>query len=127
MSALWSKAVEAAAAARLLLDAGHYDGATNRAYYAMFDAARAYLRAVHGIKSGAVKRHATLIEKFSLLAVASGEIDRTHGRALSRAFDDRIIADYSDRSVSEAEARALLENMDAFLAAIEPHLRNEPQ
>ena len=38
---LFSKARTAAASARILLSAGDYDGACKRAYYAMFDAARA--------------------------------------------------------------------------------------
>lgn len=38
---LMDKAERAAASARVLLDAGDADGACNRAYYAMFDAARA--------------------------------------------------------------------------------------
>jgi uncharacterized protein (UPF0332 family) len=37
------KAARALDSARLLLDAGDTDGACNRAYYAMFDAARAAL------------------------------------------------------------------------------------
>ncbi|OHC67239.1 MAG: hypothetical protein A2045_15515 [Rhodocyclales bacterium GWA2_65_20] len=37
------KAARAAVSARLLLNAGDVDGACNRAYYAMFDAARAAL------------------------------------------------------------------------------------
>lgn len=40
----WAKANQAAASARLLLTAGDTSGACNRAYYAMFDAARAALR-----------------------------------------------------------------------------------
>lgn len=39
-AALMQKADRALASARLLLDAGDTDGACNRAYYAMFDAAR---------------------------------------------------------------------------------------
>ena len=42
---LLGKAERALASARLLLDAGDTDGACNRAYYAMFDAARAALLA----------------------------------------------------------------------------------
>ena len=42
---LMAKAFRAAASARLLLEAGDTDGACNRAYYAMFDAARAALLA----------------------------------------------------------------------------------
>ena len=42
---LMAKASQAAASARLLLDTGDADGACNRAYYAMFDAARAAMQA----------------------------------------------------------------------------------
>ena len=37
---LFTKAKTAATSARILLNAGDVDGACNRAYYAMFDAAR---------------------------------------------------------------------------------------
>lgn len=40
---LIAKANRALASAKLLLDSGDVDGACNRAYYAMFDAARAAL------------------------------------------------------------------------------------
>lgn len=40
---LLAKAIQAAASAKTLLDDGDNDGACNRAYYAMFDAARAAL------------------------------------------------------------------------------------
>lgn len=40
---LTGKAERAITSARLLLDAGDIDGAINRAYYAMFDAAKAAL------------------------------------------------------------------------------------
>ena len=42
---LMAKAMQAAASAKVLLDTGDSDGACNRAYYAMFDAARAALLA----------------------------------------------------------------------------------
>lgn len=42
---LMAKAVRACASARALLDLDDVDGACNRAYYAMFDAARAALLA----------------------------------------------------------------------------------
>ena len=43
--ALLANAVRAAASAKVLLDIGDTNGACNRAYYAMFDAARAALLA----------------------------------------------------------------------------------
>ena len=42
---LFEKAIRAVSSARLLLASGDADGACNRAYYAMFDAARAALLA----------------------------------------------------------------------------------
>ena len=64
---LMDKADRAIASAKLLLDAGDVDGPCNRAYYAMFDAARAAL-----LLSGApvdpvvAKSHSGLISAFSL-------------------------------------------------------------
>lgn len=40
---LMAKAIRAAASAKILLDTGDIDGACDRAYYAMFNAARAAL------------------------------------------------------------------------------------
>jgi uncharacterized protein (UPF0332 family) len=61
-SALLAKAERACASARLLCGASDAEGACNRAYYAMFDAARAALLA-----SGAVagKTHSGLMSAFS--------------------------------------------------------------
>lgn len=42
---LMAKAIQASASAKILLNNGDTDGACNRAYYAMFDAARAALLA----------------------------------------------------------------------------------
>ena len=65
---LIDKAERALASARLLLADGDTDGATNRAYYAMFDAATAAL-----VWAGAVtvqtlpKTHSGLISAFGLV------------------------------------------------------------
>ena len=72
---LIAKASRAVASAKLLLDAGDVDGACNRAYYAMFDAARAAL-----IRSGApvvpdvANTHGGLISAFSLHLVKTGRV-----------------------------------------------------
>ncbi len=72
---LMAKARRAVLSAKMLLDAGDADGACNRAYYAMFDAARAAL-----IASGApvvaelVRTHNGLISAFSLHLVKTGRV-----------------------------------------------------
>lgn len=64
---LMSKAVQAAASAKILLDTGDVDGACNRAYYAMFDAARAALLASGALADLNIGRtHSGLISAFSL-------------------------------------------------------------
>ena len=56
---LIGKAMQAAASARLLLASGDADGACNRAYYAMFDAARAAILASGASVEPEVARWAT--------------------------------------------------------------------
>ena len=59
---LFEKATRAASSAKLLLDTGDTDGACNRAYYAMFDAARAALLASGApVGSEGAKTHSGLI------------------------------------------------------------------
>lgn len=62
-----SKAMRACASARVLLDLGDVDGACNRAYYAMFDAARAALLATEApVETHLGKTHSGLIAAFGL-------------------------------------------------------------
>ena len=113
------KAVRACGSAQALLDLGDVDGACNRAYYAMFDAARAGL-----LVSGAPvppeigKTHRGLIGVFSLHLVKHGPISRELGRMLKRAEEIRIVADYKASSVELADARNMVEQVHRFVAAI---------
>lgn len=71
---LMRKATRAVASARILLAADDIDGACNRAYYAMFDAARAALiwssAPVDPVRT---KSHSGLIAAFSEHLVKSGK------------------------------------------------------
>ena len=50
-ASLMAKAAQAVASARVLLETNDADGATNRAYYAMFDAAQAALLSSKEVKT----------------------------------------------------------------------------
>ena len=64
---LMAKAQRALTSARTLLTDGDNDGACNRAYYAMFDAARAALLASKApVPPEVIKTHSGLISAFSL-------------------------------------------------------------
>ncbi|MHB0981639.1 MAG: HEPN domain-containing protein [Thermoleophilia bacterium] len=117
------KASRAIASAELLLDAGDVDGACNRAYYAMFDAARAAL-----IWSGApvdltvAKTHSGLISAFSLHVVKTGLLPVEFGKALNRAAEIRLVADYTGDEVTPDKARWVVDQALAFVEAVRRRL-----
>jgi uncharacterized protein (UPF0332 family) len=97
---LMDKAWQAVASAELLLKAGDMDGACNRAYYAMFDAARAALLASNApVEAEIARTHGGLISAFSLHLVKTGRIPVELGKALNRAEELRLAADYKGDSV----------------------------
>ena len=91
---LLHKAGTALSSSRLLLQSGDADGSCNRAYYAMFDAARAALMAFQESDEVLrIKTHSGLISNFSLQLVKPGLIDIELGKALNKVEDLRMIAD----------------------------------
>lgn len=115
MANLLEKAITATASARLLFDAGDYDGCTNRAYYAMFDAARSYLKARHDISLSKIKTHAGVLSAFSRLGIQQDGLDPELGRILNRAMIRRSTADYDERAVERDAAARTLAEMASFL------------
>ena len=114
------KADRALASAKLLLDSGDVDGACNRAYYAMFDAARAALLSINApVPAEVARTHSGLIAAFSLHLVKSGRIAIEHGRSLNKVEDLRLIADYRGDPVSLENAAWALEQASSFLAAVQ--------
>ena len=116
MTPLWAKAVEASDDARFLFSGQRYNAACNRAYYAMFNAARALLIEIHGLPVQKVKRHATVIRLFSLHLVASGPFDREFGTILKRTEDARVVADYEGGVISMDDAKSVIVAMERFMA-----------
>lgn len=120
---LMDKASRALASAKLLLDAGDVDGACNRAYYAMFDAARAAL-----IWSGApveptvAKTHSGLISAFSLRLVKTGRLPVELGKALNRAAEIRLVADYTGEEVTVDKAQWAIEQAASFVNVVQREL-----
>jgi uncharacterized protein (UPF0332 family) len=105
-----------------------FDSAADRAYYAMYHAAREVLIAIDREKTLAIRKHSTLISQFGLLLVQTGLVDAKLGRWLNRAEQTRLRADYGDPgSVAEEEAQELLLNAEAFVDAMEAFLaRTDP-
>lgn len=123
--ALIEKAARAARSAALLLDSGDIDGACNRAYYAMFDAARAALLAT-GSDQASTRTHAGLIAAFGLRLVKSGRIDRSLGHVLNRAHEIRLVADYTGDLVDRELAAWAVEQSTRFVDAMRVFVESLP-
>ena len=86
------KADEVYDAAVLLYNAGQWNSAVNRLYYACFYAASALL-----MKRGiGAKSHGGVIAKFSECAVRTGEVTADECRVYSKLLNWRTKGDYSD-------------------------------
>ena len=114
-----AKARRAAVSAKLLLEAGDADGACNRAYYAMRDAARAALLAAAApVEAEIARTHSGLISTFSLHLVKPGRVPLELGRALNRAEEIRLIADYKGDAVELEQAVWAVDQASAFVDAM---------
>lgn len=119
---LMVKAVQAVASAKVLLDTGDADGASNRAYYAMFDAARAAL-SVCGYDDG--KTHKGILNAFSDRLVKNGPLPKEMGRLLKHAETFRYVADYEVDPVKLSDARKMVAQAETFVAAVRAEFMQE--
>lgn len=117
---LLAKAIQASASAKLLLDVGDADGACNRAYYAMFDAARAALLASGApVASEIAKTHSGLISAFSLYLVKTGRVPIELGKTLNKAEELRLIADYKGDPVEIDAASWAVSEAHSFVQVMQ--------
>jgi len=103
------KAASSLRAARLLFDNGFMDDASSRAYYAMFDAARAALLAADApVESEIARTHKGLIASFGKHIVKPGMVAPEVGRSLGQAQHVRLIADYNGDPIDARDAARML-------------------
>ena len=112
---LMAKAEQALRSALVLLGAGDADGACNRAYYAMFDAARAALLA-QGESVG--KTHRGVLIAFHARFVKGGLVSPKIGRQIKHAESLRYFADYETDSLLREDAQEVVQQAEAFVAAL---------
>jgi uncharacterized protein (UPF0332 family) len=116
---LMVKAQRALTSARTLLADGDNDGACNRAYYAMFDAARAALLACKApVPPEVAKTHSGLISAFSLHLVKPGKFPVELGKSFNKAEDLRLIADYKGDPLDADDALWVVEQAAGFVGAV---------
>ena len=117
---LLAKAIRAAASAKVLLDTGDADGACDRAYYAMYDAARAALLASGSpVEPEIAKTHTGLISAFSLHLVKAGRVSVELGKTLNKAEELRLVADYKGDAVEKEDAAWAVSQAQTFVQAMQ--------
>lgn len=113
------KAARALASASLLAGDGDHEGACNRAYYAMFDAAHAALLASGAsVENGKTRTHRGLIAAFGQSLVQPGILPVDLGRALNRIERARLLADYTGEETDADTARQAIDEAARFILAI---------
>jgi uncharacterized protein (UPF0332 family) len=118
-AAYMEKALRALSGARLLLSGADSEGACNRAYYAMFDAAHAALLAAHvDVADASIKTHRGLISAFGKHLVQGKHVDAEFGAALNKVERLRRLADYTGDPVSLDDARWAVGQAEAFVEAM---------
>jgi uncharacterized protein (UPF0332 family) len=90
------KAERALLSAKALLDIGDAEGACNRAYYGMFDAARAALICFdHDLLNTMPKTHRGLISAVGQYLVIPKHVSADLGSALNKVERLRLLGDYT--------------------------------
>jgi uncharacterized protein (UPF0332 family) len=110
-----AKSREAAQEMEVLLKAGHFSGACDRVYYAVFHMTQA-LMAREGKEFSS---HEAVISAFGREFAKTKRIDPKYHRILREAFDLRLTADYDiESTVSEEAAQNLIGDCRDFLKGI---------
>lgn len=118
-----AKAQRALASARLLLADGDVEGASNRAYYAMFDAAQAALRHdATPVNPAETRTHRGLIAAFGKHLVQPGVLSADLGRSLNQVERVRLLADYTGEAIDAERAAWVVTQAASFVEIISRHI-----
>lgn len=102
-----------------LLASGHFSGAVDRAYYALFHLTQGLL-ACWGLEFSS---HEAVISAFGREFAKTKKIDPDFHRILREAFDLRLTADYDiEASISEQHAKTIIDECRVFLKTIGEYL-----
>lgn len=121
INALLEVAKEDLKNSQILLKVGSYRASVSRSYYVFLSLVRAALLTENII----TKSHAGAIQKFSLIFVKTGTIDKKWGRWFQRILKSRQEADYEALiSINKAVAKEVFEKAEEFFDIIEPMIQS---
>ena len=85
--------------AKILLEAGEFRGANNRAYYGIYHA----VSVIHSLDGNAYKRHKDALANFNKNYIKTEIFPRTLGRKIAEAEEIRHASDYDDFYIATRE------------------------
>lgn len=85
--------------AKILLEAGEFRGANNRAYYGIYHA----VSAIHALDGNAYKRHKDALANFNKNYIKTEIFPRTLGRKIAEAEEILHASDYDDFYIATRE------------------------
>ena len=116
-----AKAVRALESAAALLEKEDFEGSANRAYYAMFHAARGALASRNvEIRS---RKHGALVGQFSRHLIADGSLPKALGRTINEVQKLRHVGDYDAPTLARTDAEEALQSAQEFVAAVQRLMR----
>jgi uncharacterized protein (UPF0332 family) len=119
VTVLFQKATRALQSANVLLAHGDTDGSCSRAYYAMFDSARAaHIASNSAVHSEVARTHSGLITAFSLHLVKPNLVSIELGRSFNRVHQIRLIADYKGDPIEMDIAQEVLQDATVFVETL---------
>lgn len=119
---LIKRADEDLKSAKLLVDQGYSDASVSRSYYAMFYATEAVLLS----KNLKFSSHKGVISLFGQHFIKTNIFSVELSRDLSKAFDERLVGDYSFKSEITPEiAKNALIRGEKFIERIKEYLVEE--
>jgi len=122
ISDLIDKAGKFLITAQQALNTGDYDSCASRCYYAMFFVAEAALLT----KNLTASSHKGVISLFGEHFVKTKIFERNLGKAISDAYDKRIVGDYGvGFIVTEQQAQDLLKTAQGFIGKLKDYLQKQ--
>ncbi|MCB0209711.1 MAG: HEPN domain-containing protein [Anaerolineae bacterium] len=111
---------ESLAAAKLLLDAGYLNDATSRAYYSIFQAAKAALLSIN-IET---RSHTGVFNQLGKHLVQTGYLDKNLSRILASAYQLRQESDYKIHllKINHVDVETVIVDAEKFVAEIKNFL-----
>ncbi len=107
--------------ADILMKAGEYRGANNRAYYAIYHA----ISAVHALDGKSYKRHKDTLANFNKDYVKTEIFPKDFGRKIAQTEEIRHASDYDDFYIATKEkAEEQIATAEELIEQIESYCQN---